>query len=152
AAAAPAGVSTVAPVAVSGATPTSAPAAAPTAAAAPAAAAPASGGSAGKSDFGVDLPADAAPKAQEVTLHNASPSGLGWKNPDFNESVYSRGPAGVRDHFTEPLLRLDKNWQLVPGMASKWEVSKDGLSWTFTIDKGQMWSNGDEFTADDVIA
>jgi ABC-type transport system substrate-binding protein len=139
------------------AAPTTAPAAAATTA--PAAAAPttapaapaAAGGTSGeKSDWGVDYPADAAPKAQQFTVEAANLPGNGFKALDFNESVYARGP--LADHFTEPLIRLDKNWQVIPGLANKWEVSKDGLSWTFTLDKGINWSSGEEVTADDFIA
>ena len=35
---------------------------------------------------------------------------------------------------------------------SKWEVSADGLTWTFTLQQGLMWTNGDEVTADDYVA
>ncbi len=38
----------------------------------------------------------------------------------------------------------------VPGIASKWEISKDGLTWTFTIRKGVKFHDGTEVTAADV--
>jgi len=46
--------------------------------------------------------------------------------------------------------------KLVPGLAESWELSKDGLSYTFKLRKGVKWANveptkGREFTADDVI-
>jgi ABC-type transport system substrate-binding protein len=125
--------------------------AAPAATTAPAAAAPAPGGTSGeKSDWGADYPADAAPKAQQFTLEASNLTGNGFKSLDFNESVYARGP--LNDRFTEPLIRLDKNWQVIPGLANKWEVSKDGLSWTFYLDKEIKWSSGEEVTADDFVA
>ena len=37
-----------------------------------------------------------------------------------------------------------------PGVAERWELAKDGLSWTFFIRKGQKWHNGDPLTAHDV--
>lgn len=37
-----------------------------------------------------------------------------------------------------------------PGVAERWELAKDGLSWTFFIRKGQRWHNGDPVTAHDV--
>lgn len=38
---------------------------------------------------------------------------------------------------------------IVPGMASKWSTSSDGLTWTFTIPAGRTWSDGQPVTAKD---
>lgn len=37
-----------------------------------------------------------------------------------------------------------------PGIASEWETSEDGLTWTFTIRDDITWSDGEALTADDV--
>jgi oligopeptide transport system substrate-binding protein len=37
----------------------------------------------------------------------------------------------------------------VPGVADKWEVSSDGLTWTFHLRDSARWSNGDPVTARD---
>ena len=37
-----------------------------------------------------------------------------------------------------------------PGVAERWELAKDGLSWTFYLRKGLKWHNGDPLTAHDV--
>jgi peptide/nickel transport system substrate-binding protein len=37
-----------------------------------------------------------------------------------------------------------------PGVAERWELSKDGLTWTFFIRPGQVFHNGDKLTAHDV--
>jgi peptide/nickel transport system substrate-binding protein len=37
-----------------------------------------------------------------------------------------------------------------PGVAEKWELSDDGLTWTFHIRPGQKFHNGDPLTAQDV--
>lgn len=37
-----------------------------------------------------------------------------------------------------------------PHMAEAWDVSEDGLSWTFHLRKGLKWSDGREFTSHDV--
>jgi len=39
-----------------------------------------------------------------------------------------------------------------PQLATKWEVSADGLSWTFTLRNDVKWHDGDAFDADDVVA
>lgn len=38
-----------------------------------------------------------------------------------------------------------------PALAKSWETSEDGLTWTFHLRRGVQWSDGVEFTADDVI-
>ena len=37
-----------------------------------------------------------------------------------------------------------------PGVAERWELSADGLAWTFLIRPGQTFHNGDKLTAHDV--
>jgi oligopeptide transport system substrate-binding protein len=41
--------------------------------------------------------------------------------------------------------------QPVPGMAESWDVSPDGLSYTFHLRPGIAWSNGDPVTAEDFV-
>ncbi len=40
----------------------------------------------------------------------------------------------------------------VPGVAQRWEVSPDGLTYTFHLRAEAMWSNGDPVTAHDFVA
>jgi peptide/nickel transport system substrate-binding protein len=42
------------------------------------------------------------------------------------------------------------NFSPVPGLASSWKTSPDGLTWTFTIRSGVKWSDGVPLTAHDV--
>lgn len=42
------------------------------------------------------------------------------------------------------------DYQPVPGLATEWEESADGLTWTFTIREGVTWSDGEPLTAEDV--
>src|SRR6185437_16490264 len=37
-----------------------------------------------------------------------------------------------------------------PGVAERWELSPDGLHWTFHLRPGQTFHNGDKLTAQDV--
>ena len=39
----------------------------------------------------------------------------------------------------------------VPGAAERWEMSADGLTWTFHLRAGLKWSNGEALTADDFV-
>src|SRR6478735_4048777 len=38
-----------------------------------------------------------------------------------------------------------------PGVAEKWEISEDGLTYTFHLRKNAYWSNGEPVTAHDFI-
>jgi len=41
--------------------------------------------------------------------------------------------------------------ELSPGLAERWELSEDGLSWTFYLRQDVKFHNGEPFTADDVV-
>ena len=49
----------------------------------------------------------------------------------------------------EPLLIIDENNEVQPGQAESYEVSDDGLTWTFTLRDGLKWSDGIDLTAAD---
>ena len=49
----------------------------------------------------------------------------------------------------ETLLIVDENLNVVPGQAEKYDVSGDGLVWTFTMRDGLKWSDGTELNAKD---
>src|SRR4029079_14066471 len=70
---------------------------------------------------------------------------------DFFESVYKRG-GSVADILSDPLVRLDKNFKIHPGAATKWEVDKTGLVWTFHLDPNLIWTDDTPVTADDYVA
>jgi oligopeptide transport system substrate-binding protein len=45
----------------------------------------------------------------------------------------------------------EKTSQAVPGVAERWDVSTDGLVYTFHLRADAKWSNGDPVTADDFV-
>ena len=49
----------------------------------------------------------------------------------------------------ETLLIIDEDNKVQPGQAEKYEVSPDGLTWTFTMRDGLKWSDGTELNAKD---
>ena len=59
--------------------------------------------------------------------------------------------AVVADLF-EGLTREAADGTIVPGAAASWDVSPDGLSWTFVLRLGQHWSNGDPLSAEHFAA
>jgi oligopeptide transport system substrate-binding protein len=81
---------------------------------------------------------------------------LNFLNP---EAIPSLDPSLATDESSfiylaatmEGLYRLDEKTQPTPGIATKHEVSPDGLSWTFTLREDAKWSNGDPVTAHDFV-
>jgi len=55
-------------------------------------------------------------------------------------------------HIFEGLLTFDSKFQVAPQLAEKWEISKDGLVYTFHLRKGVKFHNGREMVAEDVLA
>ncbi len=49
----------------------------------------------------------------------------------------------------QPLVGWGSNLETIPGYASTWAQSADGLSWTFTIDPNLTWSDGTPATSED---
>lgn len=61
------------------------------------------------------------------------------------------GPQGLLDQGTifEGLVGYNLHYQLVPKIAQRWTVSKNGLVWTFYLRKSARFSNGQPVTAND---
>ncbi|HET6515338.1 MAG TPA: peptide-binding protein [Thermodesulfovibrionales bacterium] len=49
------------------------------------------------------------------------------------------------------LVKYDTDLSIIGDLAESWEISKDGLIITFYLRKGVKWTDGVEFTADDVM-
>jgi len=54
-------------------------------------------------------------------------------------------------HVFEGLVTLDKDNRPAPGIATKWDISKDGLTYTFELRKNAKWSDGTPVTANDFV-
>lgn len=52
----------------------------------------------------------------------------------------------------EPLIRYDNEFQLQPGLAESWELSEDGLTWTFHLRQDAVFSNGTPYTSKSLLA
>lgn len=53
-------------------------------------------------------------------------------------------------YIHDRLISRDYNFGYQPGLAERWEVSEDGLTWTFYLRKGVKFHDGTDFTAEDV--
>ena len=54
-------------------------------------------------------------------------------------------------NFTDGLMQMDADGQAVEAIAESYEVSGDGLTYTFHLREDAVWSNGDPVTADDFV-
>jgi len=52
----------------------------------------------------------------------------------------------------EPLVTLDSDLSLQPGLATAWAFSEDGMTLTMNLREGVKFHDGSDFTAEDVIA
>jgi peptide/nickel transport system substrate-binding protein len=71
-------------------------------------------------------------------------------NLDFTTTAGSAIPQALMSNVYEGLVELDQSGEIVPLLAEEWTVSEDRKTYTFTLQEGVTFSNGDEFTADDV--
>jgi peptide/nickel transport system substrate-binding protein len=66
---------------------------------------------------------------------------IGWTNNVYE--IYAQ----------EYLLMVGRDWETNKpdgsGIAKSWEVSDDGLVWTFTMNEGMTWHDGEPITAED---
>ena len=69
-------------------------------------------------------------------------------DPALNQSADG---ANYITMISDNLLRIDKDGKVAPSMAEKYEVSDDGLTWTFHLRDGLKWSDGSDFTANDFV-
>jgi peptide/nickel transport system substrate-binding protein len=67
---------------------------------------------------------------------------IGWSNNVYE--IYGDEYLRFVERDTKTLKPDDK------GVAKSWEVSPDGLTWTFKINQGITWHDGQPLTADDV--
>ena len=68
---------------------------------------------------------------------------------DYMKTVYSR--ATFAEVLQIPLATFDKEFELTPMAAESWSQSADGLTWTFKLRPGLVWSDGVKLTATDYV-
>lgn len=115
--------------------------------------------------------AERLPKEPQVILTSGMPDGIGvygdsWR--DFsacptagwnNGAGVSAGWFGIESMShsdgalvqTGPLFRADQDILPLPQLAKSWEWSEDGKQLTMNLIEGAKWSDGEPFTADDVM-
>ena len=59
------------------------------------------------------------------------------------------GEAVLRANVAQGLVRFDERGQVIPGLAERWNVSDDGLSYIFRLQTGE-WQDGRRIKADEI--
>jgi peptide/nickel transport system substrate-binding protein len=57
----------------------------------------------------------------------------------------------IYQNVFDGLLELNYNSEVIPGLAETWDVSQDGLTYTFHLAQGVAWHDGEPFTSADVL-
>ncbi|MGZ9810873.1 ABC transporter substrate-binding protein [Pseudoroseicyclus sp. H15] len=84
--------------------------------------------------------------AQSVTILQGEPPASmepGTMGGTYNMSILAT--------VFENLVALDADLNQVPGLATEWSASEDGLTWTFELREGVTFHDGTEFNADAVV-
>lgn len=99
-----------------------------------------------------------APAAQAIEANTKAPQGgvLNYHLDFEPESIHPIMKTDMSSRYynryvQDSLCENDFNtWAFVPRLAESWEVSKDGLQFTFKLRKDAFFHNGDPVTAEDV--
>jgi len=79
--------------------------------------------------------------------------GIGSEPTELDPHVVTGlGEGKIIPALFDPLVTLDPDTlQPAPALAERWEVSADGLTWTFHLRAGARWTNGEAVTAQDCV-
>lgn len=113
-------------------------------------AAPAAAPAAGATDAPAAAQPSAAAPAKAKTLTVAQDTDPGTADVQLTTEEYFL-PLNLYDRLVEAVTTGPLQSELQPGLAEKWDVSADGLTYTFHLRQGVKFHNGDLLTADDVI-
>ncbi len=76
-------------------------------------------------------------------------------DPVSLNGIYANDGASISvlSYIFNPLTLGGENWgtEITGDLAESWDVSEDGLTWTFKLHEGVLWHDGVELTAEDVV-
>ncbi|MFN3273364.1 MAG: ABC transporter substrate-binding protein [Paracoccus sp. (in: a-proteobacteria)] len=87
-----------------------------------------------------------AAEARDGSVDVVAPFEIKGADPSTSGNVFIKMDVG------ETLVNTDAGGQLMPGLATGWQVSEDGLEWRFQLREGVMFHDGSPMTADAVAA
>jgi peptide/nickel transport system substrate-binding protein len=74
----------------------------------------------------------------------------GWGNERFTYNYSVGGGNNYARIMQGFLITTNEETELLPGIANDWQISEDGLTWTFTIREGVQFHDGSDLTTEDV--
>ena len=98
--------------------------------------------------FAVGIIALTGAAVAETTVYGTHDSTSG-SYVDYMKTVYAR--AGKPEVMSISLTSFDKEFELHGLAAESWSQSDDGLTWTFKLRDGLLWSDGTPLTAHDYV-
>ncbi len=86
-----------------------------------------------------------------IAVADAAGNGLevGVYGGDYNMTG-GGGSWGIARPVLESIIRYNSDGTYVPNVIKSYEYNNDYTVWTFHLRKGMKWSDGDDFTADDI--
>ncbi len=95
--------------------------------------------------LGLGAPPDAAAAGKDFVI------GFLGDATSLNPVIATDGQSYIAEWpIYDSLVELDEKLGVKPLLAESWEVSRDGLTYTFKLKKGVKWHDGKPFTARDV--
>ncbi|MCA9836541.1 MAG: hypothetical protein KC422_06495 [Trueperaceae bacterium] len=89
--------------------------------------------------------------AQDPKMGGILTWGLSTDPPNLDPHVSSGASAAtVKMSVYNGLVRYDKDGQIVPDLATDWQISEDGLTYTFNLRDGVMFHDGTPLSSADV--
>lgn len=74
-----------------------------------------------------------------------------FPNAITQPAAAERNAQNVAQQMFNSLVWVDDEGNIVPSLAESWEISEDGLEYTFKLRQGVKYHNGEEFKAEDII-
>jgi len=113
-------------------------------------------GCGGGDDIDVDAATARGQIGGESGVELAEVQVLHWGNgaePQSLDPHQSQGVPGsnIQRELFEGLVNEAPDGELIPGAAESWEISADGLTYTFSLRADALWSNGDPVVAEDFV-
>ena len=93
--------------------------------------------------------ASAQEEDDQVTLRVGLTQDWDTLNPAAGFSVPSYEIWNI--HYATLTDKAAADFAPIPGLAESWEASDDGLTYTYTLREGLLWSDGEPLTAEDVV-
>lgn len=84
-------------------------------------------------------------RGETVVVGLQEPGGV--FTPYFNTSGYD---GNVQAVMFVPLVEINEKGESIPGLAESWDISKDGLTYTYKLREGLKFDDGSPFTTEDV--